>query len=124
MSDPALPSDRERRHAPRVENQLLVKFRLPADEKWHMTPLKDLSATGLRFMAEVPCADGTALELQLLLPTIATPLRLAGRVSWARPASIPQLYDYGVEFVDLLPTQREEIDRLVTLYRSRKRPAR
>ena len=124
MSDPALPPEQERRQAPRVENQLLVKFRLVSDEKWHMTPLKDMSATGIRFMAEVPCDEGAALELQLLLPTIATPLRLAGRVSRVRPASIPQLFEYGVEFVELLPTQREEIEKLVTLYRTRKRPAR
>lgn len=123
MSNPTQPTE-ERRKVPRIESQLLVKFRLLSDPlgKWHMTPLKDMSSGGVRFTAEHPAAPGTALELQLLLPTTATPLRLTGSVIWVRPSTIPHLVEYGVAFTKLLPTQREEIDKLVSLYRSRKRP--
>lgn len=114
--------EQERRQFPRIESQLLVKFRFLNEDKWQMTPLKDISASGIRFMAERSCDAGAGLELQLLLPTVAAPLRLGGRVNWVRPASIAHLFDYGVEFVDVLPPQREEIGKLVTLYRSRKRP--
>ena len=125
MSDPTLPTE-ERRSTPRVESQLLVKFRVLSDPlgKWHMTPLKDLSSGGVRFTAEHPAAPGTALELQLLLPTMATPLRLTGRVSWARPSTMPHLVEYGVAFTELPPAQRADIDQLIALYRSRKHPAK
>ena len=123
MSNPTTPTE-ERRQVPRVESQLLVKFRMLSDPlgKWHMTPLKDMSSGGVRFTAEHPAAPGTALELQLLLPTMAAPLRLTGSVAWARPSTIPHLVEYGVAFTDLPPTQREDIEKLVALYRSRKRP--
>ena len=121
-----IPPAPERRAAPRVESQLLVKFRSASDTpgKWHMTPLKDMSADGLRFTSEVPYAPGTTLELQLLLPTTATPLHLLGCVRWSRPSLLQHLIDCGIELVNLQPSQRADIDKIVTLYRSRKHPAR
>ena len=120
------PTAHERRHMPRVETQFLVKFRPlgAARGKWNMTPLKNLSTTGVRFTAAYACTPGTALELQLLLPTIAMPVHVVGHVTWTRPSSVPRFMDCGVEFTDVLPTQREGIEKLVTLYRSRKRTAR
>ena len=124
MSNTDSSAQHERRKAPRVESQLLVKFKAAGDPqaKWQMTPLKDMSSGGVRFIAEAPCELGALLELQLLLPTLAAPLRLTGRVVWVRPASVPQLMEYGVELTDLSPTQRADIEQLVALYRNRKRP--
>ena len=122
----ATPQGPERRKAPRVTSQLLVKFKSANDPQaqWQMTPLKDLSHSGLRFIAEAICDVGLSLELQLLLPTLATPLRLTGRIVWSQPSSIAPLVEYGVEFTELSATQREAIDTLVTLYLSRQRAAR
>ena len=97
----------------------------PAVQRSFLTdPLVHFRVTA-RMYDELTHAMGRtrALVTQLLLPTLATPLRLTGRIVWSHPSSIPQLVEYGVEFTDLTPPQREEIDKLVTLYRNRKRPA-
>ena len=124
---PAKSPPPDRRRTPRVESQLLVKFRQLGDpsEKWHMAPLKDISSTGIRFTTDQAFPGDATLELQLLLPTSAAPLHLTGRVMWAHPSPLPPLTDYGVAYADFQPAQREEIERIVTLYRERKRrPAR
>jgi hypothetical protein len=62
-----------------------------------VSPLRDLSSSGARFLGERAFEVGTELELQLVLPMAKEPLALQARV--ARAASGPmRLVEYGVVF--------------------------
>ena len=89
----------EKRRSPRVVHCLLVRYRPPAagGAEWLVSPLRDLSSGGARFLSEHPFAAGETFELQLLLPAAQDPVMLKVRVAWARSAQM-QMTELGVTF--------------------------
>ncbi len=101
----------ESRHAPRVAHQFMVRYRLANTGQlaWQVSPLRDFSRTGVRFIAEHPYEIGAVLELQLALPTSREPLALAGRVAWAKPAFLGTA-ELGVTFDNIDSGSQQMID--------------
>jgi len=89
---------------------------------WSLSPLRDLSGSGARFMCEVTFPVGTSLELQLLLPPAKDPLPLAARVAWAKPGPM-QLTEHGVVFEAIDATSQQLLEHAVT-YFLRKEPSK
>jgi len=91
----------ERRREPRIVHSFMVRYRAAGatSPKWMLSPLKDFSASGVRFVAEPGLRPGQALELQLMLPMHREPLGVAGRVAWSEPFGDGSLVEQGVEFV-------------------------
>ncbi|MBI4597483.1 MAG: PilZ domain-containing protein [Candidatus Omnitrophica bacterium] len=91
----------ERRGGARAPRAFLVRHRAPdaGGGSWLVSPLRDLSVGGARFMTEsLLLKAGDPLELQLVLPTVAHPLRLPAKVVWARAGRIASIMELGVAF--------------------------
>ena len=91
-------SEGEHRRAPRITRGFMVRYRRPSEKGWSVSPLRDLSSAGVRFLSEQIFVVGTELNLQLVLPTTQGPLALQGRVARVRPGPM-DLMEYGVTFV-------------------------
>lgn len=89
----------EHRLAPRAAAHPLVRYRPPGEPgaTWLVSPLRDLSSGGARFLSEHAFAVGDAFELQLLLPVAAQPIWVRARVAWAKPGAM-KMVDLGVTF--------------------------
>ena len=66
----------------------MVRYRNPVGgrESWLISPLRDLSSGGARFLSESTVEAGAELEIQLVLPGSKDPVALKVRVAWAKPA--------------------------------------
>ena len=92
-----MSDDAEHRRDPRIARGFMVRYRLPKETAWSVSPLRDLSTSGSRFLGERAFEVGTDLELQLVLPLAKEPLVLQARV--ARASAGPMhLVEYGVTF--------------------------
>ena len=89
----------EQRKRPRISRPFLVRYRPPsqAAERWFVSPLRDLSSGGARFLSEYPFSAGNAFEMQLLLPASKQPFLLRARVTWVKPGHLG-LSEIGVTF--------------------------
>ena len=102
----------ERRRYPRVELPLSVQFQVRGDPKARPQTglLLNLSAGGLRFTGAQPLERGTKLEFQIGLLRKELYV-LTGAVMWTK--SLGTSVECGVEFTDLSPTRRAELDEIV-----------
>jgi Tfp pilus assembly protein PilZ len=78
-------SQAEHRRTPRLAHPFMVRYQPPGRGAWLMSPLKDLSSGGARFLSEHPFAVGEVFEIQLVLPTSSQPVPLNARVTWTKP---------------------------------------
>ena len=111
----------EQRREPRVAHAFMVRYRAsdPGGPTWLLSPLKDISRGGARFVSESAFAEGVMLDLQLLLPTADAPVAVAGRIAWKQPGPV-QLHEYGVTFAVDDPAKQQAIDAAVHHFLKRK----
>lgn len=62
-----------------------------------MSPLKDLSRSGARFLCERTFAVGAVLDVKLLLPVANEPVAVMARVVWVRQRPTG-LAEHGIRF--------------------------
>ena len=107
-------SEHEHRRAPRITQSFMVRYRVLSSGQgtWEVSPLRDLSSGGARFLCESPFPVGTALELQLVLPSAKAPVPLQARVTWVRPGPL-QLAEHGVAFGSVEADIQQLIDTAV-----------
>ena len=93
------PQDEQRRR-PRISRPFMIRYRPSGKEQagWLISPLRDLSGGGARFISEYPFFAGDTFEIQLLLPASKQPVLLKARVAWAKAAHIEGLSEVGVTF--------------------------
>lgn len=91
--------EREQRRQPRIRRSFMMRYRVPSagPAAWFVSPLRDLSSGGARFISETEFFVGTELEMQLLLPSTEAPVPLKARVAWVKPAPM-HLTEHGVTF--------------------------
>ena len=91
--------DAEQRRQPRVARSFMVRYRASSagQVSWFVSPLRDLSSGGARFICETEFPLGLELEMQLLLPSAEAPVPIKARVAWAKPAPM-KLTEHGVTF--------------------------
>jgi len=87
----------------------MVRYRRPPEQAWSVSPLRDLSSSGARFLGERTFEVGTDLDCQLVLPLAKEPLILQARVAWVKPGPM-NLAEYGVTFQADAPGVQETID--------------
>ncbi len=92
-----MSTPQENRRAERVARSVMARYRAGAQSTWLMSPLKDLSSGGARFLSEHPFTAGQVFELQLLLPTAPQPIVVQAKVAWVKPAPL-QMVEMGVTF--------------------------
>ena len=92
----------EQRRDPRVRRPFMLRYRSlhGAGAPWSITPVRDLSTSGARFLSDHPLAAGATVELHLILPSSRQPVPLEGRVAWVKPRGTGRmgLMEVGVSF--------------------------
>lgn len=108
----------ERRRSPRVARTFVVKYHWTENQlsKWGVSQTKDLSVSGLRFVAEQPFPVGMVVEFEVHVSTAVTPLKLKGRVMWSKPLAFLSMAEHGVEFVDLEETTKRALAQAVEFF--------
>ena len=93
-------SDGEQRRSPRINRSFMVRYRSsepPEGATWLVSPLRDLSSGGARFLSERRLAVNDVLGLQLILPMFPQPVLLKARVAWMKSAPL-NMVEVGVTF--------------------------
>jgi len=113
-SAPALPSEAERRRAPRVLVDLEVDYAM--EENYLFAYITDISATGIFVRTTSPETPGTHLNLRFT-PDDSGPIECEGEVIWInpfRPGAPDNLHPgMGIRFVELDDEVRQRLLELI-----------
>ena len=115
------PQD-EQRKCPRISRPFMIRYR-PSDKEqagWLVSPLRDLSSGGARFISEYPFFVGETFEMQLLLPALKEPLSLKARVAWVKTPHM-SMSEIGITFDPGDTAIQQAIDQAVTYFLSKQR---
>jgi hypothetical protein len=97
-----IPRESERFGVPdaylRYRTGLLDSLRETEEE---MSPLIDLSLTGLQFLTRKKLKIGQKLRMELIVPAFDDKLAIKGEVRWIGRAGLTELYRTGVHFTGL-----------------------
>ena len=106
--------------SPRVARSVIARYRRAesGQHSWLVSPLRDLSGKGARFLSERPAEVGWVLEMQLVLPNAPQPVSVPARVVWTRPAQ-SGLLEVGVAFAPHDPAIQQAIDAAVAAFLSK-----
>lgn len=115
-----MSDDAEHRRDPRIARGFMVRYRLPKETAWSVSPLRDLSTSGARFLGERAFEIGVDLELQLVLPLAKDPLVLQVRVARTAPGPM-NLVEYGVVFQVVEAAVQQMIDVAVAHFLRKQR---
>ena len=115
-----MSGDAGQRREPRIARAFMMRYRAlsPGSQAWLLSPLRDLSQGGVRFISERAFEVGTLLELKLLLPTASAPLAARGRVAWSKPGPMA-LVELGVTFEGLDPRTQQALQGAVKYFLER-----
>jgi type IV pilus assembly protein PilZ len=119
----ALPVDDDRRSARdrRGHERVLVHIEVDyrCDDTFLFAYITDLSAMGIFIRTSTPHPPGTRLNLRFAPPG-SPPIDVEGEVMWTnphRPGRAENLNPgMGVQFVDLMPQQRDRVMSLVRTF--------
>ncbi len=105
----------EQRQAPRIMRGFLIRYRSVegGGTGWLVSPLLDLSKTGVRFLSEHPFHVNTSLTIQLVLPMSQEPVALVGHVVRTAQKRLG-MTELGVTFDQIEPSAQEQIEAAVT----------
>ncbi len=93
----------ERRKFIRLEIPVDLKYVIEGSSMRQEVTTKDLSCDGLRFVSEEGVKEGSALELNLNIPSANNPVHINGNVVWAKRLSLEDgsPFEVGVEFLKI-----------------------
>ena len=105
----------DRRRFPRLPVSSSVQFRnvLKPDDSFIGSLVKDLSVGGVGLAAYTFIPKETRLVLLLSLPGLLRPIRTVGRVAWMQQRRLAETYNVGVQFIEVIPDDRERIAEYV-----------
>ena len=111
-----MSSGAEHRRTPRIIHSFMLRYQPPDKPTWLLSPLRDLSSGGARFLSEYAFIAGDRFDVQLVLPTASHPVEVKARVAWAKPWRVG-LFEVGVTFdpgdVGIQQTIDEAVKRLL-----------
>ena len=92
-------SQPEQRRHPRAAKSFIVRYRVQnaKHSEWRMSPLKDLSRGGARFLSDREFSVGTVLEMELQLPRAPKPLGVSAKVIRVNILR-ENVFEHGVKF--------------------------
>jgi hypothetical protein len=100
---------KNRRKEPRrkVEDQVTLTLKsgdiLPNGKTYLQTLTQDLSTGGLRLLSDVRLPVLSRVSLRLVLSRTRKILNLEGQVRWVHPVYEQELFEIGIEFIDVPP---------------------
>ena len=103
---------RERRRDSRITEEdkvlieLLTNGQPPADRTIINALTRDVSAGGVRLLANVLLPVGTLLKVEVVLSGRRRVVHATGIVRWARPVYEEELFEIGIEFTNISPDEK------------------
>lgn len=109
---------RERRQFHRAPHPFEVRYRPYGQftSSWTEASTINISAGGMRFRSPELLERGTALELEITIPSVREALIIRGQVAWSQ-LQASGVAENGVQFVEVSPEQQMKIDELVRFLR-------
>ena len=102
---------KNRRKEPRrkEENQVALSLSsgepLPNGQESIQVLTQDISTGGLRILTDVRLVDHSRMRVRLVLSRTRKVLELAGQVRWVTPVYENELFEVGIEFIDIPPSK-------------------
>jgi len=112
----------ERRKDTRIEKHFMVHYK-PAKEEggsWRMSPLKDISKNGARFLYEGDCAMGEQLILELHMPANPAAQRIKATVVRIQETD-NRWAEIGVSFNEIDEKTQNDINAIVNWFLKKRR---
>ena len=105
----------DRRRFPRLKAGLPVEFRRLAEPGQQLAGSlsRDMSAGGIQLRTSNFLPRDSRLVVLFSPPGVGRQLRAVARVGWTRERSLGELFDCGLEFVEISSQDREAIAGLV-----------
>jgi len=100
---------KNRRKEPRrkEENQVALSLSsggpLPDGKESIQVLTQDISTGGLRVLTDIRLAAHTRMKVRLVLSRTRKVLELEGQVRWVTPVYENELFEVGIEFMDIPP---------------------
>lgn len=118
MTDPAV----DKRHAARIPVNFDVSFTFGSRE--HRARALNLSPDGMFLHTEYMLLQDDLIEIYFHLPEVEEPLWMKARVAWGTrlEGQTPAFSGMGVQFLDPMPSQREEIERYLQRLQKKAEP--
>ncbi len=104
----------QRRNLLRVTDNLLLLYKFTnIRERWQVGRILDLSGSGLKISVEEQLYIKTILDLkfELAFKEISRKFTIKGEV--VRKIGSPQVYKYGIKFIDIKPGEQDQIIQYV-----------
>ena len=110
---------RERRQFHRTPHPFEVRYRQYGQftSSWAEASTINISAGGIRFRSPELLERGTALELEITIPSMREALVIRGQVAWSQ-LQASGVIENGVQFTEVSSEQQLRIDELVRFLRS------
>jgi c-di-GMP-binding flagellar brake protein YcgR len=113
-------SGKERRTYHRLHTYHLAKYRLiqKSGERPIIAAIKDIGGGGICLQTEEYLPRASIIQLYINFPKMRQPIPSLAKVIWIRKLGRKNLYEAGVEFVDIEQIFRNAIVRSVDAVRS------
>ncbi|MFH1784515.1 MAG: PilZ domain-containing protein [bacterium] len=106
----------ERRKFVRLQKPVEVKYKFASESsKDEETKTRDISEGGVRIMMNTKILPGNIIDLEIILPDTAEPIKALGETVWEEEFLEGRnlAYEIGVKFIKISPKDREKISKHV-----------
>jgi hypothetical protein len=97
----------------RTDIELKVKYRAGKYQSWYSTATKSIGTGGICLFSREYLGMGTIMQVQLFLPDSETTIDLTGFVLWSDFLTDLDLYESGIQLMDVDEDKIELISRLI-----------
>jgi c-di-GMP-binding flagellar brake protein YcgR len=104
---------REKRRHERISEYTSVAYILPFKQLPEYYLTRDISESGIRFLAHEFIPESTVLKLVVILSNIPFSFQVYSRVKWSRKDPSGERYEVGVEFMNLSKTAKEKLSAYI-----------
>jgi len=102
-------TSQEKRREVRIQAENKILLDLPPDakrtngEELYCALTRDISPGGCRILINQIIPIDTVMKIELSLPTVRKVVKTKGKVRWVRNVEDGELFEMGLEFIDLPP---------------------
>jgi c-di-GMP-binding flagellar brake protein YcgR len=105
----------DKRQSPRIKLQEPLRYQVRGSPVPNNVLSDNMSLGGMGFADDHFLAPDTKLELQIKI--LSRVLNLFGKVAWSQPLPHSDKYHCGVEFMELVPEQKEYLSDFINIRR-------
>ena len=115
--------EQDKRRFPRLSVNVEVEYVVSdsANPERYTTSSKNVSEGGICVIAVEKVAIDTIIDLRFLIPELGKFINAKGKIAWVREIVFQehhacQMYEVGIEFMDIAPEDRSKIKNIACLF--------